>query len=122
MTGWPCCSTRPVRRDRRAGVMISHANLMHNEEIIHRRLEHDGPGLGVCWLPPYHDMGLIGGLLHASITARLCVLMSPVSFLQSRIAGWPPSRATGPTPAAVPVSPTICASNGSRRRSAIRST
>ncbi|HEY2909244.1 MAG TPA: AMP-binding protein, partial [Gemmataceae bacterium] len=43
------------------GVMVPHLSLMHNERLIHTAFEHDGPGMGVCWLPPYHDMGLIGG-------------------------------------------------------------
>jgi acyl-CoA synthetase (AMP-forming)/AMP-acid ligase II len=62
--------------------MVSHANLMHNEELIHAAMEHQGPGVGVCWLPPYHDMGLIGGILQSLYHAAPCVLMSPLSFLQ----------------------------------------
>jgi acyl-CoA synthetase (AMP-forming)/AMP-acid ligase II len=64
------------------GVMISHANLMHNEELIHAAMEHSGPGVGVCWLPPYHDMGLIGGILQSLYHPAPCYLMSPLSFLQ----------------------------------------
>lgn len=64
------------------GVMVSHANLLHNEELINTAFEHKGPGLGVCWLPPYHDMGLIGGILQAVYHPAPCVMMSPVSFLQ----------------------------------------
>src|SRR5205814_2070464 len=45
------------------GVMVTHRNLMHNERVIETALEHSGNGLGVSWLPLYHDMGLIGGVL-----------------------------------------------------------
>ena len=34
------------------------------------------------WLPSYHDMGLIGGILQPMYVGQLNVLMSPVSFLQ----------------------------------------
>src|SRR5438445_61847 len=47
------------------GVMLSHANLLHNSAMIARGFDHptDGRGNGVIWLPLYHDMGLIGGVL-----------------------------------------------------------
>src|SRR5205085_1307528 len=35
-----------------------------------------------CWLPPYHDMGLIGGLLQVVFHGASCWVMSPVAFLQ----------------------------------------
>ena len=37
---------------------------------------------GVFWLPSYHDMGLIGGILQPLYVGRPNVLMSPMSFLQ----------------------------------------
>jgi acyl-CoA synthetase (AMP-forming)/AMP-acid ligase II len=45
------------------GVMLAHANLLHNSAIIHRVSEHRANDHGVFWLPPFHDMGLIGGIL-----------------------------------------------------------
>jgi acyl-CoA synthetase (AMP-forming)/AMP-acid ligase II len=45
------------------GVMLSHANLLHNSVVVHRVTAHE-PGDGaVFWLPPFHAMGLIGGIL-----------------------------------------------------------
>jgi acyl-CoA synthetase (AMP-forming)/AMP-acid ligase II len=64
------------------GVMVTHRNLMHNERLIHAAFEHSGPGVGVCWLPTYHDMGLIGGVLQVVLHGASCVLMSPVDFLR----------------------------------------
>ncbi len=34
------------------------------------------------WLPSYHDMGLIGGILQPIYVGRTNVLMSPMTFLQ----------------------------------------
>lgn len=48
--------------DRPRGVMVSHGNLLANLEMICSSYQVDGPHL-VSWLPPFHDMGLIGGLL-----------------------------------------------------------
>src|SRR5262245_30339001 len=45
------------------GVMLSHANLMHNSGLITEALGVNSESRGVIWLPPYHDMGLIGGVL-----------------------------------------------------------
>ncbi len=64
------------------GAMVKHANLMHNLDFIRRRFE-VGPGdTGVIWLPPYHDMGLIGGILGAFYCGNPLILMPPVAFLK----------------------------------------
>lgn len=64
------------------GVMISHRNLLHNSELIARRFEHDASSRGVIWLPPYHDMGLIGGILQPLYAGFPVMLMSHVDFLK----------------------------------------
>ncbi len=64
------------------GVMLSHANLVHNSALIAHAFEHTRSGSGVFWLPNYHDMGLIGGILQPMYVGRPNVLMSPMSFLQ----------------------------------------
>jgi acyl-CoA synthetase (AMP-forming)/AMP-acid ligase II/acyl carrier protein len=64
------------------GVMVSHGNLLHNSELIYKCFEHSSNSKGVIWLPPYHDMGLIGGVLQPIYGNFPVVLMSPVSFLQ----------------------------------------
>ncbi|MDV3347409.1 AMP-dependent synthetase [Leptolyngbyaceae cyanobacterium CCMR0082] len=67
------------------GVMISHGNLIHNSELIQRCFHFTSDTCVVSWLPPYHDMGLIGGLLQPLYTGCSAVLMPPVSFLQKPI-------------------------------------
>lgn len=62
------------------GVVLTHRNLMHNLASLHRL---DKPGaVIVSWLPPYHDMGLIGCVLAPIHSGRLGVLMSPLAFVQ----------------------------------------
>jgi acyl-CoA synthetase (AMP-forming)/AMP-acid ligase II/acyl carrier protein len=65
------------------GVMISHANLLHNLSAIHRAFNHTIHSQGVIWLPPYHDMGLIGGILQPLYGGFPVVLMPPLRFMQS---------------------------------------
>jgi acyl-CoA synthetase (AMP-forming)/AMP-acid ligase II len=64
------------------GVILNHTNLVHNSALIAYAFEHTRSGLGVFWLPSYHDMGLIGGILQPMYVGRPNVLMSPMSFLQ----------------------------------------
>ena len=62
--------------------MVSHANLMANQEMIRCALQHDDSSTFVSWLPVYHDMGLIGNILQTLYLGSSCVFMSPVAFLQ----------------------------------------
>ncbi|HKV11511.1 MAG TPA: amino acid adenylation domain-containing protein, partial [Thermoanaerobaculia bacterium] len=64
------------------GVMVTHANLVHNERMIGAAFEQDEDSIVVGWLPLYHDMGLIGNVLQPLHAGGRCVLMSPVAFLQ----------------------------------------
>lgn len=64
------------------GVRITHENLMHNLGLIAEAFGHDAASRGVIWLPPYHDMGLIGGILQPLYAGFPVTLMSPVSFLR----------------------------------------
>ncbi|MEL6351093.1 MAG: fatty acyl-AMP ligase [Cyanobacteria bacterium J06627_28] len=64
------------------GVMVSHSNLMNNLAAIYRCFGHSAQSRGVIWLPPYHDMGLIGGVLQPLYSGFPVTLMSPVDFLQ----------------------------------------
>ncbi len=67
------------------GVMLTHKNLLHNSKIIHNCFEHTPNSRCVIWLPPYHDMGLIGGILQPFYGGFPVILMSPVHFLQKPI-------------------------------------
>lgn len=64
------------------GVMLSHSNLLHNSALIAYAFEHTRSASGVFWLPSYHDMGLVGGILQPLYVGRPNILMSPMAFLQ----------------------------------------
>jgi acyl-CoA synthetase (AMP-forming)/AMP-acid ligase II len=63
-------------------VILSHGNLIHNSGLIANAFGSDSATRGVIWLPPYHDMGLIGGVLQPAYGGLSVVLMSPLTFLQ----------------------------------------
>lgn len=65
------------------GVMVTHGNLVHNELAIANGFEHNEETKIVGWLPFYHDMGLIGNILHPIFIGVTSVLMSPTTFLQN---------------------------------------
>ncbi|HEY0170202.1 MAG TPA: AMP-binding protein, partial [Pyrinomonadaceae bacterium] len=69
------------------GVMVTHGNLLRNEELIRRAFGQTEESVIVGWLPVYHDMGLIGNVLQPVYVGARCVLMSPAAFLQ-RPARW----------------------------------
>ncbi|WP_410872014.1 HAD-IIIC family phosphatase [Nocardia sp. A7] len=74
------------------GVVVTHGNLLHNQEALAAGLGHDRDlgglvdgsdgALFASWLPMYHDMGLIAPLLHTVYIGAHSVLMSPLHFLQ----------------------------------------
>ncbi|MEO0488307.1 MAG: beta-ketoacyl synthase N-terminal-like domain-containing protein, partial [Cyanobacteria bacterium J06659_2] len=67
------------------GVMVTHHNLLHNLGLIRERFAVTPQSCIVSWLPPYHDMGLIGGILQPLYAGAQVVLMTPVAFLQRPI-------------------------------------
>jgi acyl-CoA synthetase (AMP-forming)/AMP-acid ligase II len=64
------------------GVMLSHANLLANQRAIHHGFGTDPQTVMVSWLPLFHDMGLIGCVLHPMFVGYDCYLMSPLDFLR----------------------------------------
>jgi len=64
------------------GVMVSHGNLLHNAYTISTLFGLSASDKAVIWLPPYHDMGLIGGILVPVFSGMETILMAPAYFLQ----------------------------------------
>jgi len=64
------------------GVMVTHGNLLHNSSLVERYCEHPAEAHGVTWLPLYHDLGLIGGILQPLYAGYESTIMTPAAFLQ----------------------------------------
>src|SRR2546428_1333579 len=69
------------------GVVITADNLMANVEAMGRALQLDADDRVVSWLPLYHDLGLIGGLLPPLPHRAACSVLSPLEFML-RPASW----------------------------------
>lgn len=64
------------------GVMVSHGNIMANQQLIRQRFGHDENATVVGWLPLYHDMGLIGNVMQPLYCGATAILMPPMAFLE----------------------------------------
>jgi acyl-CoA synthetase (AMP-forming)/AMP-acid ligase II len=64
------------------GVMLTHANLLSNCHSASVWMGGKRTRMGCSWLPPYHDMGLMGGILQPIYEGFPTVLISPSYFVQ----------------------------------------
>ncbi len=64
------------------GIMVSHGNILHNSAAIQTVFGHSSSMRGIIWLPPYHDMGLVGGIIQPLYAGGDAILISPVHFIQ----------------------------------------
>jgi amino acid adenylation domain-containing protein len=64
------------------GVMVSHGNIMHNQSVIQFCRQPTNRSIGLSWLPLFHDLGLIGFVLHPLYSGITSILMPPASFFQ----------------------------------------
>ncbi|WP_169812526.1 fatty acyl-AMP ligase [Nocardia acidivorans] len=84
------------------GVSVLHRNLLHNLGLITSKCALTPDVSVVSWLPPFHDMGLIQGLLLPAFVGAPGTLMSPMTFLRDpltwlrEISGKPDVLAGGP--------------------------
>lgn len=67
------------------GVMITHGNIVANCASASEWLGEDPGRVGGIWLPPYHDMGLLGGILQPLYAGFPLLFMSPMHFIQSPV-------------------------------------
>ena len=99
--------------------MITHGNLLHNSALIRAAFGSSPEGRGVFWLPLFHDMGLIGGVIQTLYCGGASTLLSPVVVPPAAVAlarGDQPDRAR--RSAAGRTSPTTSASRRRRPSSA----
>ena len=64
------------------GVMVTHVNVLANSAYIHQGFEHGPESVSLSWLPHFHDMGLLDGIIQPLYGGFPAVLMSPAAFLQ----------------------------------------
>jgi acyl-CoA synthetase (AMP-forming)/AMP-acid ligase II len=64
------------------GVMVSHGNLLDNLRLIEDSFAQQPGTASVSWLPPHHDMGLVGGILAPLHLGTPATLLPPVAFVQ----------------------------------------
>lgn len=64
------------------GVMVSHGNMLHNAEGVRIACGLSTESTSVCWLPSFHDMGLITGVLEPLHAGFPNYMMAPAAFLQ----------------------------------------
>ncbi|GEP54864.1 acyl-CoA synthetase [Reyranella soli] len=68
------------------GVMVSHANLLSNLSMMRKSFGTSSASTFACWVPLFHDMGLVANALHALFVGGRCILMAPLSFMQRPLA------------------------------------
>ncbi|NSL85202.1 fatty acyl-AMP ligase [Chitinophaga sp. Mgbs1] len=64
------------------GVILTHANLVENCRCIVDAFGMNADSEAVSWLPPYHDMGLIGTLISPLYLGITTTQMSPFYFVK----------------------------------------
>ncbi len=93
------------------GVVVTHGNLLHNLELIRQGFGLPDPAVlqpgerppaGVFWLPAYHDMGLIGGILSPLYAGGTTHLLAPATFLQRPMVWLETLSRTGATVSGAP--------------------
>ncbi len=64
------------------GVMLTHGNLLHNQQMIMESFGHSQNSVVVSWLPLQHDMGFIGCVLQPLYVGFPTTLMKPEDFVK----------------------------------------
>nr|VFK63814.1 MAG: AMP-binding enzyme [Candidatus Kentron sp. TUN] len=65
--------------------MVSHGNLLNTLKDLDLGGRHTPDSVMVTWLPMFHDLGLIYGILQPSYNGFSCYIMTPTAFLQKPI-------------------------------------
>ncbi len=64
------------------GVMLSHANLLANAQCVYSAFEFTPEDKILSWLPVFHDMGFMSGVLQPLYSGCPVVGLSPLAFLE----------------------------------------
>ncbi len=65
------------------GVMVTHGNVLENSAYIRHGFEHGPQSVSLSWLPHFHDMGLVDGIIQPLYSGFTGLLMSPTALLQN---------------------------------------
>jgi amino acid adenylation domain-containing protein/thioester reductase-like protein len=65
------------------GVKVLHGNLLHNVSAMQQRMGQDEQCEMVSWVPPYHDMGLVVGILLPLYAGFPTNVMAPTTFVRN---------------------------------------
>ncbi len=63
------------------GVELSHYNFLHNASLMAHASGLTAESVGINWLPLFHDMGLMGGVIQPLFAGFPITLLSPTAFL-----------------------------------------
>lgn len=64
------------------GVMVTHKNLLHQQEVLKEAFNSSTESELVGWLPLFHDLGLIAYMMHSMYLGATYTFMAPASFIQ----------------------------------------
>ena len=67
------------------GVMVTHGNILYNQQLIQQGFQNNEDTVGVGWLPMFHDMGLSGHVIQPLYLGIPSILMSPISLIQKPV-------------------------------------
>ena len=65
------------------GVLVRHRNIVANVTALESAMATSEDTIAVSWLPLYHDMGMVGTLLHPLWLGAEAVLMNPLAAVQN---------------------------------------
>jgi acyl-CoA synthetase (AMP-forming)/AMP-acid ligase II/acyl carrier protein len=65
------------------GVILTHENLLHNAAAVYHEVEQSPSDSYISWLPVFHDMGFMAGVLQPLYAGSPCIQMSPAAFLEN---------------------------------------
>lgn len=64
------------------GVMVTHQNIVRNTMFIRQSFGLSNKSVSVTWLPSFHDMGLIDGVIDPIFNGCPGIIIPPVTFIQ----------------------------------------
>ncbi len=63
------------------GVMVNHRNFLHTSLELDLAWDHTAESVMVTWLPTFHDLGLVYGVIQPVFRGFTCYMMAPAAFL-----------------------------------------